>query len=51
MSKKGGGRAATTGVRAIANVLGIARHEISSYTQMKKESVELFPVRFVIGYI
>lgn len=45
MSKRGsgGGRAATTGVRAIANVLGIARHEISNFTQLKKET-ELFPV-------
>lgn len=40
----GGGRASTSGVRAIANVLGIARHEIGGFTQMKKEPMELYPV-------
>lgn len=47
MSKKGGGagRTSTSGVRAIANVLGIARHEINSFNQVKKET-ELYPVSF-----
>ncbi|KAH7728674.1 DNA-directed RNA polymerase III [Aphelenchoides avenae] len=41
---RGGGRgASTSGVRAIANVLGIARHDIGSYTQVKNEPPKAYP--------
>lgn len=46
---RGGGRgggSSNVGVRAIASVLGIARHEVSNFTQMKKEPMELYPVCF-----
>lgn len=46
MSRGGGrgGSSSTVGVRAIASVLGINRHEVGSYTKMKKEPMELYPV-------
>ncbi|KAI1718719.1 peptidase family m41 domain-containing protein [Ditylenchus destructor] len=42
-NKRGGGGGGNVGVRAIATVLGIARHEIKDYTQMKREAMELYP--------
>ncbi|TKR95077.1 hypothetical protein L596_009293 [Steinernema carpocapsae] len=42
-----GGKHATqaqTGVRAIANALGIARHEIGAFTKVKKEAPQLYPL-------
>uniref|UniRef100_A0A914HS45 Elongator complex protein 3 n=1 Tax=Globodera rostochiensis TaxID=31243 RepID=A0A914HS45_GLORO len=47
MSRRGGfgGATAATGVRAIANVLGISRQEVSQYTheQIKNEPLPLYP--------
>lgn len=45
----GGGRgASTSGVRAIASVLGIARHDIGAFTQVKKEAPKAYPVCFAV---
>ncbi|KAL3120652.1 hypothetical protein niasHT_007944 [Heterodera trifolii] len=47
MSRRGGfgGSSAATGVRAIANVLGISRQEVSQYTheQIRDEPLPLYP--------
>ncbi|VDM37523.1 unnamed protein product [Toxocara canis] len=41
---RGGGRAAATaGVRAVANALGIARHEMNAFTTIITEAPPLFP--------
>lgn len=44
-----GGRASgrggiSSGLRAVANALGIARHEMSSYTKVVLESQPTYPV-------
>ncbi|CAD5205746.1 unnamed protein product [Bursaphelenchus okinawaensis] len=43
MSRGGKGGQSVSGVRAIANALGLQRHEIGAYTQTKKEPPPLFP--------
>lgn len=44
---RGGGRgAATAGIRAVANALGIARSEVGAYTKIISEAPPLYPVGF-----
>lgn len=45
---RGGG---STGVRAVASALGIARQDVGSYMRLNQDPPPLYPVLFASSYI
>lgn len=45
-SRTGGRGGTSSGLRAVANALGIARHEMSTYTKVILESQPTYPASF-----